>query len=104
MGMQWEPFPGTFSKPWANSGLGQSFRGSLSDIKPSFPSSGSFQALGSCRNAHPNVFALLHIFSSSLQGWECNTWGSLDHGRVRMELGRDLDGILQKFRWKIAED
>lgn len=84
----------------------QSFPGSLTAIKPSFPSSGFFQALGPCGNTAPDVFAVLHSFSSSLQGWEGDTWDSRAAwamAEVRMELGRDSDGILQKFRWTCAE-
>lgn len=84
-----ERFLGTFSKPWANSGLRQSFPGSLTHIKP-FHSSGFLQAPGPCRNAAPGVFAVLHRFCSSLQGWECNTWdtgAAWTMAEARMELG-----------------
>lgn len=91
----WERFPGTFSKPWANRGLRQSFPGSLPDRKPSFSSWGFSRSLRECCS---------RCFCCTPQG---NTWGAgaaRTMAEVQMGLGRDLEGILQKFRWKIAEE
>lgn len=110
-GLRWDPAADRGAHATLNSGsvslalsptpghtMGQSFPGSLTAINPSFPSSGFFQALAPCGNAAPDVFAALHSFSSSLQGWEGDTWDS----RAAWTMA-EVHGTGQRFRWSFAE-